>query len=113
MHDWCWRIGILDVDYHAGDGTLRCFRSMGSSLCAAFVSIHAKQDYPHVYGFGENGIEFPTGATWENGYSQVLKEALDRLQAHSLDILVISSSIEFIPGNVRIGGVAGTGYPSR
>jgi len=76
-------VGIVDVDYHGGDGTYECMKRNPN---LHFVSIHAKDDYPEKEMY-QNGIELPPGVTW-NEYSDLLKFVLD--QWVNLDVVIIS-----------------------
>ena len=77
------RVAILDVDYHAGNGTAALFYDDPDVLVC---SIHADPngDYPWNAGYAEDvgcgrgqgktvNVPLPKGATWANGYEAALE----------------------------------------
>ena len=88
------RIGILDVDYHHGNGTQDIFVGRDDVF---FASIHAdpSTDYPFFWGHAdESGGNFlnlplPRGTEW-SGYAPALTQALDRLEKAAPDLLIVS-----------------------
>jgi acetoin utilization deacetylase AcuC-like enzyme len=93
------RVAILDIDYHHGNGTQDIFYADPDVL---FVSIHAdpSTDYPFFWGHSDEtgegsgqgktkNLPLPRGTDFE-GYSRVLREALDAISAHRPDLLVLS-----------------------
>jgi acetoin utilization deacetylase AcuC-like enzyme len=93
------RVAILDIDYHHGNGTQDIFYGDAEVL---FVSIHADPvtDYPFFWGHADErgegsglgktlNLPRPRGTALE-GYVAALNEALDAIQAHETDLLVLS-----------------------
>src|SRR4030095_11763749 len=92
-------VAILDIDYHHGNGTQDIFYSDPDVL---FVSIHADPatDYPFFWGYrdecgngpgqGKNlNLPLPRG-TDISGYREALGDALDAVEAHQADLLILS-----------------------
>mmetsp|Transcript_23567 Transcript_23567/g.59784 ORF Transcript_23567/g.59784 Transcript_23567/m.59784 type:complete len:472 (-) Transcript_23567:242-1657(-) len=107
------RVGVLDVDYHAGNGTISIFYEDPSVFVA---SLHAEPDteYPFNSGFSQQrGAGAGEGATlclplapyttWSksspaepNGetYEQALRRALDAIVQHGAQALVVSLGVD-------------------
>ncbi len=108
---WLTRFGkvaILDVDYHAGNGTQDIFYARRDVLT---ISIHADPsfEYPYYAGYasetGEgDGLGFhrnfplPAG-TDDAAYLQTLDQALERITAHGPTSLVISLGVDGFGGD--------------
>ena len=83
---------LIDVDYHAGDGS-------ASFLDAtSFVSLHAPDDYPYADGSAPWGVRVEPGATWEATYAPALRAALAR-RPHDCDLLVVSLGFDTLDGD--------------
>jgi len=93
------RVAILDIDYHHGNGTQDIFYGDPDVL---FVSIHADPttDYPFFWGHADErgeraglgktlNLPCPRGTSLE-GYEVALGTALDAVQAHETDLIVLS-----------------------
>ena len=93
------RVVILDVDYHHGNGTQNIFYDRAD---VAFASIHADPatDYPFFWGHADEvgagagqgvslNLPLPRGTDW-NGYAPALAQALDWIEQHQPDLLVVS-----------------------
>ena len=88
------RIGILDVDYHHGNGTQDIFAGRDDVF---FASIHAdpKTDYPFFWGHADetsgNILNLPLarGTEWGD-YAPALTQALDWLEKAGPDLLIVS-----------------------
>ena len=102
------RVAILDVDYHHGNGTQDIFYDRAD---VAFASIHADPttDYPFFWGHAdETGTGEGEGATlnlplsrrtdW-TGYAPALAQALDWIQRHEPDLLVVSFGADTYEGD--------------
>merc|ERR1711924_184685 len=98
-----WRVGILDVDYH-GDGTLHCVKK-NPNICTAYLSIHAGKDYPYM-DFGDYGLEFPAGATWEI-YRPILAKAISHFVEKRITALVLSLGLDTLGGDPDASDLAG------
>jgi acetoin utilization deacetylase AcuC-like enzyme len=93
------RVAILDIDYHHGNGTQDIFYDRANPL---FVSIHAdpRTDYPFYWGHAdETGAGAGQGATLNlplphgtgvTPYRAELATALDRVRAHTPNLLIVS-----------------------
>ena len=94
------RVAILDVDYHAGNGTAALFYDDPDVLVC---SIHADPngDYPWNAGYAEDvgcgrgqgktvNVPLPKGATWANGYEAALEQCLRKIDAHDAQALIVS-----------------------
>lgn len=103
-----WRVAILDVDYHHGNGTQDIFYGRGDVL---FVSIHAdpQMDYPYYWGHADEigegagegatlNLPLPRGTTLA-GYLPALDAALDRIAAFGPDLLVVSYGADTFAGD--------------
>jgi acetoin utilization deacetylase AcuC-like enzyme len=99
-----YRVGILDVDYHGGDGTLHCTKA-NDQICKAFMSIHSGRDYPYM-DFGEFGIEMAVKANWEQ-YSEALNQAIERIMEKDVTALVISLGLDTLGGDPDASDLAG------
>jgi len=93
------RVAILDVDYHHGNGTQDIFYDRSD---VAFASIHADPatDYPFFWGHSDEAgagegkgatlnLPLPRGTEW-TGYAPALAQALDWIERHGPDLLVVS-----------------------
>lgn len=101
------RVAILDVDYHHGNGTQDIFYEREDVL---YVSIHADpvMDYPYFWGhadeIGANGedtnlnLPLPRATEW-SAYEHALVQALERVERHSPDLLVISYGADTYEGD--------------
>ena len=88
------RVGILDVDYHHGNGTQDIVAGRDDIF---FASIHAdpSTDYPFFWGHADESrgnilnLPLPRGTDW-SGYAPILAKALDWLEKHAPDLLIVS-----------------------
>jgi len=97
------RTAILDIDYHAGNGTQDIFYERGDILT---VSIHANPDfeYPYFSGFASETGEgagsgfhknFPLEAGCETReYVRTLKTALGFIHSFEPEFLVVSAGMD-------------------
>ncbi len=97
------RVAILDVDYHAGNGTQDIFYNRGDVLT---ISIHADPSYEYPYyagyatetgdgaglGFHRN-FPLPAG-TGETSYLTALEESLNLIRAFAPAHLVVSMGMD-------------------
>lgn len=97
------RVAVLDIDYHAGNGTQDIFYERADVLT---LSLHADPDfeYPHFIGFADErgrgrGLGFhhnfplPKG-TDDTAYLTALEEALARIREYSPSYLVVSAGMD-------------------
>ena len=102
------KVGVLDVDYHHGNGTQSIFYDRGDVVVA---SIHADPsvEYPYFLGYSDEVGEgagvgcnsnFPLkpGADW-SVYSDVLSRALTSLESHRIEALVVSLGVDTFAGD--------------
>jgi acetoin utilization deacetylase AcuC-like enzyme len=102
------KVAILDIDYHAGNGTQDIFYQRNDVLT---ISIHGDPDfeYPHYIGFTDEtgagaGLGFhknfplPKG-TGDNGYLSALDEALGLITKFAPNYLVISAGMDTFDGD--------------
>ena len=102
------KVAILDVDYHAGNGTQDIFYDRSDVFT---ISIHGDPDfeYPHYIGFAEEtgagaGVGFhrnfplPKGTT-DAGYLTALDEALNLIRKFTPQFLVVSFGADAFDGD--------------
>ncbi len=119
------RVAVLDIDYHAGNGTQDIFYERADVLT---LSLHADPDfeYPHFIGFADErgqgrGLGFhhnfplPKG-TDDTAYLRALEEALARIREYSPSYLVVSAGMDIYAedplGTIKIS-TAGIGEIGR
>jgi acetoin utilization deacetylase AcuC-like enzyme len=104
------KVGILDIDFHHGNGTQDIVQRLDNIL---LVSIHGDPDYsyPYLTGFeSENtprNINYPLPpAITDENYFMVFREAISRLQHFGAQYLVISLGVDTFEkdqlGNFRL-----------
>jgi len=97
------RVAVLDIDYHAGNGTQDIFYSRDDVFT---ISIHADPDfeYPHFIGFADErgkgrGFTFhqnfplPKG-TGDAGYLQMLDKAIGLINEFKPAYLIVSAGMD-------------------
>ena len=102
------KVAILDIDYHAGNGTQDIFYERGDVLT---ISIHADPDfeYPSYNGYADETGAGP-GSGWHRNFSlpagtddarylSSLGEALDLIRSFSPVSLVISAGMDLYSGD--------------
>ncbi|MCQ3937108.1 MAG: histone deacetylase family protein [Chloroflexi bacterium] len=102
------KTALLDIDYHAGNGTQDIFYERSDVLT---ISIHGDPDfeYPHYAGFADEtgagaGLGFhrnfplPKG-TGDAGYLGALDEALAMIRKFTPDFLVLSAGMDTFDGD--------------
>jgi len=102
------KVAVLDIDYHAGNGTQDIFYKRNDVLT---ISIHGDPDfeYPHYAGFAD---ETGSGEGWgfhknfplpkdtgDIDYLEVLDKALNMIEDFSPDYLVLSSGMDAFDGD--------------
>ena len=102
------KVAILDIDYHAGNGTQDIFYERDDVLT---ISIHADPDseYPAFSGYADEtgaGLgagshrNFPLPAGIDDvRYLSTLGEALDLIQSHAPKYLVLSAGMDLYSGD--------------
>ncbi len=102
------RVGILDVDYHHGNGTQSIFYDRGDVV---FASVHADPfvEYPYFLGHADetgagagiganHNFPLPWGTDWTS-YDHTLVEAIGRLQSQRVEALVVSLGVDTFEGD--------------
>ncbi|MBI3163036.1 MAG: histone deacetylase family protein [Chloroflexi bacterium] len=102
------KVALLDIDYHAGNGTQDIFYERDDVLT---ISIHGDPDYeyPHYIGFADEtgagaGFGFhknfplPKG-TDDKGYLSALDEALEMIRNFAPNYLVLSTGMDTFDGD--------------
>jgi len=103
------KVGVIDVDYHAGNGTIGIFWEDPSVFVC---SIHADPDidYPYTCGFaaqigggaGEGStlcIPLPSQASWESHYKDAIRKAVAGVVAYGCEALVVSLGVDGLKGD--------------
>jgi len=94
---------ILDVDYHAGNGTQSIFYQRDDVF---FCSVHADPNfaYPHVTGFADErgegdgegytlNLPLPIGCDWGR-YDEALKFAIGAVKLMGPDVVIVSLGLD-------------------
>ena len=102
------RVAILDVDYHHGNGTQDIFYERAD---VTYASIHADPgtDYPFFWGHADEigsgdgqgftlNLPLPRGTDW-SGYEPALIQALDRIESHEPELLIVSYGADTYEGD--------------
>jgi acetoin utilization deacetylase AcuC-like enzyme len=102
------RVAILDVDYHHGNGTQDIFYERAD---VTYASIHADpgSDYPFFWGHVDEigsgdgqgftlNLPLPRGTDW-SGYEPALIQALDRIESHEPELLIVSYGADTYEGD--------------
>jgi acetoin utilization deacetylase AcuC-like enzyme len=102
------KVAILDIDYHAGNGTQDIFYERGDVLT---LSIHADPDgeYPAYCGYADEtgagpgsglhrNFPLPEGSD-DNLYLTVLGDALDSVKSFGPAFLVLSAGMDLYAGD--------------
>ena len=85
------QIVILDLDYHAGNGTIEMIDNLGCANIET-ISIHCDPtyDYPSHEGFSdERNFVLPQHCDWQT-YKSVLNQVCDIISDCTVDMLIIS-----------------------
>jgi len=97
------RPALLDVDFHAGNGSFYIAQSSGRW----FRSINCARAYPWV-DMGTSGIELPPGTRWAQGYDLALEKVLSDIPKE-IDSLVLSLGYDTLASDPEAGKRAGVG----
>ena len=102
------KAALLDIDYHAGNGTQDIFYERNDVLT---ISIHGDPDYeyPHYIGFADEtgagaGLGFHKNFplpkdTGDEGYLAALEEALEMIRKFTPNYLVLSAGMDTFDGD--------------
>ena len=98
------KVAILDIDYHAGNGTASIFYTDPSVLV---ISIHCDPDVEYPFNSGwadqigaEEGIgttlnlPLPPGTTFSEEYRNALRKAMDKIVKFGASALVVSLGLD-------------------
>lgn len=92
------RVGILDIDFHHGNGTQDIIRRMNNIF---FISIHGHPDisYPYFTGFeSENSdtiINYPLmPGVADDAYFEVFRQAIQKFRESGISYLVLSLGVD-------------------
>ncbi len=97
------KVGILDVDYHHGNGTQAIFYDRAD---VPFVSLHGdpRQEYPYFLGYADElgegaglganrNFPLPWGTAWDT-YEPALLAGIEELRSHGIEALVVSLGLD-------------------
>lgn len=98
------KVAILDVDYHAGNGTASIFYE-DPSVMVVSIHCHPDYDYPFHSGFedevgsGEGQgttlhLTLMPGTTWDGAYRTALSKGLQAIQDFGAKALVVSLGLD-------------------
>mmetsp|Transcript_8906 Transcript_8906/g.20009 ORF Transcript_8906/g.20009 Transcript_8906/m.20009 type:complete len:450 (+) Transcript_8906:61-1410(+) len=103
------RIGIIDIDYHCGNGTADIFYNNPDVF---FASIHCDPDIEYPFNAGyedQNGegdgkgttlhVPLEAGATWDGAYKSALEKAMTAMMDFNIAGLVISIGLDTYLGD--------------
>jgi len=93
-----YKIGLLDIDAHPGDGTLS-FVTKNSQLLERYVSLHTDVEFSNMKTFkgpnhavvmkrSENAVGRPRQIPWKE-YNQKLQQILKSFRSSELNVLVV------------------------
>jgi acetoin utilization deacetylase AcuC-like enzyme len=102
------KVGVLDVDYHHGNGTQSIFYDRAD---VPFVSLHGdpRQEYPYFLGYDDElgagagvganrNFPLPWGTEW-SAYEEALIEGVKTLRAQNIESLVVSLGVDTFDGD--------------
>ncbi|MDB5935760.1 MAG: acetylpolyamine amidohydrolase [Massilia sp.] len=108
LDDGAKRVGILDIDYHHGNGTQSIFYGRGDVL---FASIHAdpRTEFPFYLGHADEtgegagrgcnmNLPLPAGASTAQWFA-ALETACIKLASYAPDALVVSLGVDTFAGD--------------
>lgn len=111
------RVAIVDVDYHAGNGTMSIFWDDPTVLVA---TLHADPDieYPFNVGFADQTgsasaegatlcVPLPARTSWEGRYRAELLKVLERVAEFGAAVLVVSLGVDTADGDHVVAPGAG------
>jgi acetoin utilization deacetylase AcuC-like enzyme len=94
------RVAIVDIDVHAGNGTVECVEKEPNIL---FISLHCEDAYPfdadhtpEMYNLGPNilNVGFKSNPTRRKFFKLFEEQALPRLEAHKPELILISAGFD-------------------
>ncbi|WP_051806998.1 hypothetical protein [Streptomyces sp. NRRL F-2664] len=91
------RVGILDVDYHLGNGTLACVEG---DATLPFASVHSTRPDDFPYAFPPGPGLFGTGSDpGPQGFLALVRDAVSHLRGQDPDALVVSVGYDVLAGD--------------
>ncbi|MFB7663215.1 hypothetical protein ACFC1R_04595 [Kitasatospora sp. NPDC056138] len=91
------RVGILDLDYHLGNGTLAC---VAGDPTLPYASVHSADPVDFPYRFAPApGLFGVRGAPGTDGYLALVKDAVSHLRRETVDALVVSVGYDVLRGD--------------
>ena len=98
------KVAVLDIDYHAGNGTASIFYQDPTVLVVS-IHCHPDYDYPFHHGFADQtGAGAGTGATlhlplppqttWQQQYQTALRQAVQAISDFGAEALVVSMGLD-------------------
>jgi acetoin utilization deacetylase AcuC-like enzyme len=98
------KVAILDIDYHAGNGTASIFYEDPTVLVVS-IHCHPDCDYPFHHGFSDQTgagagtgttchLPLAPGAVWSEHYQPALVQALQRILEFGAQALVVSMGLD-------------------
>ena len=110
------RVGLLDVDYHAGNGSMQIFYSTNRVL---FASLHCEPDFDYPYNIGYSdqtgegdgagytvNVPLPPRTDWAQ-YRLQLAAVIARMKAEQVDALVVSVGVDTVQGDPECSPLGG------
>ncbi len=100
------RVAVLDIDYHAGNGTLDC---LGGASEIPFASLHRSTEEAFPYCLEPSPYHDAQlmiglrGQVDENTYLDALRRAIEALNRTELDTLIVSIGYDIIDGDPHGG----------
>lgn len=88
------KIAILDLDYHAGDGTAQIFKSEPNVLTVS-IHINPLYDYPFYSGYQEENTETNVNLIFEpecdiNKYLELISKSMEKINDYNPDVLIVA-----------------------
>ena len=94
-----WRVAVIDLDVHQGNGTARIFAQDDSVFT---LSLHGEKNFPFRKEAGDLDVGLPDGCT-DEAYLQALHQALAELEGRfSADMLIYLAGADAHEGD-RLG----------
>lgn len=87
------KIAILDIDYHAGDGTSQIFKSNPNVLTIS-IHINPLYDYPFYSGYSDENTDTNINYIFEPGcnicqYLDLIAKSMEEINKFNPDVLII------------------------
>ncbi|MEW2583461.1 hypothetical protein [Streptomyces virginiae] len=91
------RVGVLDVDYHLGNGTLACVQG---DPTLAFASVHSSRPDDFPYAFEPGPGLFGAGSDpGPEGFLALVGDAVSYLRGQDVEALVVSVGYDVLAGD--------------